>query len=123
MLQDYIQSAKNIIVYKDGEPTNIDNIQSELIDLFEGSYSTPSFVQVSQNDLSMSIQKGIWIEIEFENNITIGTTSVDKILFAIKPKYNFLTIVKFLDNKLITKCTCLNLSKNTNKIFDTINQK
>lgn len=111
---EIIQNSQEIVTYKLGKEYKINNIQNELLKLIESSYSSPSLARGSDAPLDRLLLSNIWINIKLQEKVDYMGEICDELLFAIKPKYDFLMIYKKLDGTICEKVPMVCLAKKTN---------
>lgn len=112
-----LEKANEIITLKDGKEYKINNIKKELINLCSTSYTSPSLARGSDAPLDELMKKNIWIILKFENPIDFARENCDTMIFAIKPKYDFLMIYKKLEDNICDKVPMINLSSKTDNLI------
>lgn len=120
MLRDYLNKSSEIVILSHNSEYKISGIKRELLDFLEGSYSTPSLVSAKNIPLTKLIKDGVWVNIHFTNTQSYMGSDFDTIIFAIKPKYDFLTIFRKQQATIIDKCITINLANSSEKILDYI---
>lgn len=119
MLNDIILNYKDIHVYVDNKEYTIPDIKNYLTALFESSYFTPS-VATLDNAIDLLRVKGIWIELDYGKEISIRNTPFCKLLFSIKPKYDYINLIRYDNGKYQGKCLGLTLAHKTTEIYNNI---
>jgi len=119
-MKDLVSTAK-IIVTKNSEKITI-NIKKNLIELLEGSYFTPSYVIADNDSILKAKNSGIWIEVIMDRITTFKGYTFSSLLFQLKPKYNFLTLIRKENDKYSGKCININLSNNTTELYKLISE-
>lgn len=115
-----LEHAQEIKVYNNGNVYEIPEIKTKLKELLENSYSSPSLAQGKNAPLEKITNVGVWIHLSLNNQVDYMGEMCNKILFALKPKYDFLMVYKMLDDEICNKVPMVNLATKTNKILDYI---
>lgn len=123
MFEDIFNRASEIITLKDGKEYKIEGIKEYIIDLLQGSYTSPSFANGKSAPLDEIMQKDIWIIAKFEPVTIMSEDKCDEIFFVLKPKYDFINFYKKLNGEVLNKVTLCNLAKYTNRTINYINDK
>ena len=121
MFNNLIKNSDYMCILKDGKEYTINNIKKELLALLENSYSSPSYANGKDAPLETLTKEGYWIDAKFNTPCNYLGESIDEILFAIKPKYNFLLVFKKLQDETSSKCITINLAQNTKYILEFLN--
>lgn len=119
-MKDILKKASQIKIYIDNTEIKINNIKEKLIDLLDGSYSTPSYIDIDDEDIIANRQKGIWIEITFGDTHKFNDYPFEKLLLSLKPKYNFLNLARYNDGKYDGRCLTFNLATKTTNLYKEI---
>lgn len=122
-MKELITKSKTIHINNNNQSIKIDNIKELLIELFEGSYFSPSYVTVRDSDVKRIRQNGIWIELIFGDSIEYKGYNFSSLLFQVKPKYNFVTLMRGQDDIFEGKCINVNLANNTTELYKILNLK
>lgn len=127
MLQSIIKKSNEIRITSDGTEYILNNAQSIILDLIEGSYMSPSYASGLITPFDKILKKDVWVDIKLDTPTKFLDEEIDEILFVIKPKYDFLTIFRRLNGENLDKCALINLAKYTtdslNKIKDEIQKQ
>ena len=127
MLQSIIKKSNEIRITSDGTEYILNNAQSIILDLIEGSYMSPSYASGLITPFDKILKKDVWVDIKLDTPTKFLDEEIDEILFVIKPKYDFLTIFRRLNGENLDKCAFINLAKYTtdslNKIKDEIQKQ
>ena len=121
-MKDIISKAKKIIITNDNQEYSIKYIKDSLVLMLEGSYFSPSYVSVQSKDIDIARTKGLWIEIFFHTEKKYKDYTFTKLLFQLKPKYNFVTLIRGNEN-YSGKCININLATSTTEIYKEIFDK
>ena len=118
-MKELIAKAKKIIIAYDNHEYSIKYIKDSLVSLLEGSYFSPSYVTIRTQNIDTIRSKGLWIEIFFHNEKTYKDYTFSKILFQLKPNYNFITMIRGNED-YSGKCININLATNTTQLYEEI---
>ena len=116
-----ILSNSKLIITKNGIEINL-NIKKELLELLDGSYFSPSYVIANNEEVLKAKNNGIWIEVIINGKTKFKDYSFDGLLFQLKPKYNFLTLIRKENDEYTGKCININLATNTTRLFKLITE-
>ena len=117
MLNDIILTTNKITIIKDNEQIPADDIKPELNKLLESSYFAPSYIIADEMNMQTNLKKEICIELQYNSIKEFKGNSFEKLLFVIKPKYNWLTFYRYFGGAYQGKCLNLNLSHKTNDFY------
>ena len=81
--------------------------------MIENSYFAPSYIVAEDNKVSYLTKVGYWLELKYESTEHFKDYSFDTLLIPIKPKCDWLTLYRGIDNRYDGKCLNLNLSVKT----------
>ena len=121
MLNDIISTCTHINIIFNGQIIPADDTKPEFIKLIENSYFAPSYIIADDYSMQNSMKKEISLELEFDNMKEFKGNMFNKILFVLKPKYNWLTLYRFFGGKYQGKCLNLNLGTKTTMFYKYIN--
>lgn len=114
---DIIKNSNEIVTLKEGKEYKINNIKEKLLELIESSYSSPSLAQGSIAPINSLLEKNIWINVKLDKVTEYMGEKCNELLFAIKPKYDFLMIYKKLNGIICDKVPMVNLAMKTNNFL------
>ena len=123
MFNNLIKKSDNICILKDGKEYKNNNIKNELLALLENSYSSPSYANGKEIPLDTIIKEGYWIDAKLNTPFNYLGENIDEVIFALKPKYNFLLVFKKLEGEISSKCITINLAQNTKDILEFLNKE
>ena len=116
MIKDLLQNPSNVILYYDGkECTHPD--WEKILNILDYAYVVPSFKEIEPTPKTEIIQKGIWLELDMGKEIKHDDYNFEKLLIPIKPKYTWLTCIRYYDSNYQGKCFNINLSINTTELY------
>lgn len=115
---DIVENAQDFVTLKNGKEYKINNIKDRLLEMLESSYSSPSLAQGTIAPLDSLLTSNIWINIKLPQVVEYMGEDCNELLFAIKPKYDFLMIYKKLDGKICDKVPMVNLAMKTNNFLE-----
>ena len=75
---------------------------------------------VLRDTLEEIMKKDLWVRCTLDTPTKYLDSDVDEIMFVIKPKYDFLTIFRKLNGKILDKCSLINLAKKTTNTYNII---
>lgn len=119
--EEIISNAEDIVTLKDGVEYKLNNIKEELLDTIKFSYSSPSYAIGSLAPMDILLKSGIWLIANLNNTVDYMSEECNQLIFAIKPKYDFLMIYKKNNGVICDKVPMVNLANNTNKLIKFIN--
>lgn len=119
-MREILNNLSSIEILNDNKSYNIDNIKEKLIELLDGAYSTPAFAIADHEELIKAKEKGLWIEISFDNTQNYNSYDFDKLLFSLKPKYNFINFYRMTGDEYNGKCIFFNLAYKTTDLYKEI---
>ena len=119
-MKEIIEKAQQFIITNDNTAYEIPNIKNELMSLLDGSYFSSSYATVEHNIVMQSKEKGLWLEIVFENQQNFKDYVFDRLLIQLKPKYNFLNLIRCNNEIFSGKCIFINLAKSTTEFYKKI---
>ena len=126
MLKELITSSKDVKVLYNNKYYQDNNITEFFYKTLEGGYFSPSYNYADDNMLKVTTQKGFWIEINFDKVMSFKDYTFTKLIVPIKPKCNWLTFYRCVDNVYDGKCLNLNITSTTdlyNILRSTFNEK
>lgn len=115
--EQIIDSASNIVTIKDGKEYKIENIKDAIFSILEGSYSAPSYAIGSVAPLDILVKSGTWINAKLSDTVEYLGEKCNELIFAIKPKYDFIMIYKKLDGVICDKVPMVTLAGKTNPLL------
>ncbi len=115
--EQIIRDIQDFKVINEGLEYNID-IKDELLEMLKSSYSSPSLVIGKDAPLDRLMEKDIWIIAGTSEPIEYMNEKCDTLIFAIKPKYDFLMIYKKLEGNICDKVPMVNLAGKTNNLYN-----
>lgn len=118
MFKEILNEAKNVYIINENNKIEANEILSEFSDTLCGAYFSPSYIIADNNKTLSDIEKGLWLEFEFDTEKKFKEYTFLKLLVCIKPKYNFLTFYRFVNEEYTGKCINLNLATNTTRIYN-----
>lgn len=121
MLEKVIKQADKLYILKDGNEYQLNGIKKLILDLLEGSYSSPSYWVGSSAPIDTLIKKDIWVVAKFESPIDYMGTC-DTIFFVLKKGYDFLNVIRKLDGNVLDKCVTINLACKVDYLLNFINE-
>lgn len=119
-MKDIIKKASHIAIYKENTEIKINNIKDKLVELLDGSYSTPSYISTDDEDIITNRKKGLWIEITFDQITYFNDYPFEKLLFSLKPKYNFINLARSIDGKYDGRSLSFNIATKTTNLYKEI---
>ena len=120
MLSSLLTKSNKIDIIYNNQEYIVDNIREILLELLESSYSAPSYAVGSLTPLEEIMKKDLWVRCTLDTPTKYLDSDVDEIMFVIKPKYDFLTIFRKLNGKILDKCSLINLAKKTTNTYNII---
>ena len=120
MLSSLLTKSNKIDIIYNNQEYIVDNIREILLDLLESSYSAPSYAVGSLTPLEEIMKKDLWVRCTLDTPTKYLDSDVDEIMFVIKPKYDFLTIFRKLNGKILDKCSLIKLAKKTTNTYNII---
>ncbi len=119
-LTDIMLYATNINVYKNGEKLNInmEELNTKLNSLFFKSYYMPGLSIFKPDAIEKQMQKGYYIEFEYNRIESFAGMPFKKLLVAIKPDYDGLNIIRCENDKYEGRGYYINLATYTNDFFN-----
>lgn len=120
--EQIIRNIQDFKVIRDGQEYNVD-IKEELLEMLKSSYSSPSLVIGKDAPLDRLMEKDIWIIANTSEPIEYMNEKCDTLIFAIKPKYDFLMIYKKFEGNICDKVPMVNLSGKTNNLYNYLMDK
>ena len=97
-----------------------EDIISEILDIFEESREMPS-LGVSLDDLTREeMKKGIWIQLDFEDEIVYSNMSFDSLLLKLEYNSYGLSIIRKYQGLYDGRCYYFDLSGNYNQLIEMI---
>lgn len=116
MLKDIITNSTSISIKNNTQQIKIPNIRQLLDDFFTGSYTSLSFAPTPMI-IEEQMKKGIWLDINFDTKQNYKEYDFTKLSFNLKPKYNWVTIYVWGNNKYYVKPITVNLSTPTTYLY------
>lgn len=119
-MKQILKKSNNAVVIYNNIKYSIDNCKNKFIGLLDGAYITPSYFTANHKDIVQAKQNGLWLELYFESTQDYKGLQFDGILVNIKPKYNFINLIRCQNDEYIGKCINYNLSINTTNLYNEI---
>lgn len=119
-MKQILKNSNNITITYNNTHYTIDNCKDKFIELLDNAYTTPSYIIANHNDIIRAKESGLWIELLFDKCQDYKNLRFDSILVNIKPKYNFINLIRCQDGEYSGKCINFNLSNNTTNLYNEI---
>lgn len=123
VLTDLFFKAKQYVVYYNGQKQiiSIDNISSDLKKMCEKSYFSPAF-GVSINEYTLNeLKKGLWLEMEYNEQLEFAGMPFEKLLINIQPDFYGFNIIRYNSKKGYDgRCYYLNLNNSSTKFYNSL---
>jgi hypothetical protein len=126
MLREIIESSKDVKILYNNKYYQDKTLTEFYFKTLEGSYFTPSYNYADDNMLKITTMKGFWIEINFDKVMSFKDYKFSKLIVPIKPRCNWLTFYRCVDNVYDGKCLNLSISSTTdlyNILRSTLDEK
>ncbi len=117
MIKDLLYTADTATLYKKGMATPFHDWQKVLDEILEYSYVVTSLKQVEPTTAKDITTAGIWLELNMGKMVNYEGYTFEKLLISIKPKYTWLTCIRYYDGNYQGKCFNINLSTSTNELY------
>lgn len=121
MLEKAVSKANEIYIIKNGKNYTINGLKKEVTHLLEGSYSSPSYWVGSSAPIENLLSKDTWVVLKFDTPYDY-MGECDTIFFVLKKSYDFLTIIRKLEGKVLDKCVTINLACKVDYLLNSINE-
>ena len=121
MIKDLLFRAEKATLYKNGMEKPLDNPQLLLNDILDYAYVSSSFKELEPTNAYNLTKSGIWLELDMGKLVSHEGYKFEKLLISIKPKYTWLSCMRYYDGHYQGKCFNINLSTNTTNIFKLLN--
>lgn len=122
MIKDIIYKAK-IQIFSKGKEVELPDVKNALPSLFDGAYSSHSYINGLDLNEETILAQNACVVLTFSHIVMYKEHRFEKIIFELKPKYDFLTLVPFLDGKILEKCINVNLATSTTPYYKAIVKK
>ena len=123
----YFNNAKSITVTKNDEKfcyTKGDDKFEELLSALHGvtknSRDMPAYGVSIDSDTKSALQKGTWIELQFNTTETFNEMPFDALLIEVNENYEGINIIRKNNKTYNGRCFYLNLEGNMKKLSDII---
>lgn len=118
MFNEVLTNYKKAIVYKNGESFEIPNLKKYLNELFEYAYFTSSVAIADHNTMQEQKKKGLWIELEYDEVMSFNESKFEKLLFPLKPKYDYINLYRYYSREYQGRCFGLSLGYKTTDLYN-----
>jgi len=119
MLEKIIKLG-DLHIFIDGKETAVELAKNTLCDTIADCYLAPCMAMANEDQLNIARNKGVWIEISFDELQTYKDFDFEKVLINLFPKHDFLVLHRFVDGKYQGKSITVNLLYKTTELFNLI---
>ena len=126
---DYFAMCKSITIYYDGKSQTFENgddnfnwLLGELNSIGENSHEMPAFGVSLDNETRQALKNGVWIELNFDKEISHNEMPFEKLLINVIKDYTGINLIRYSDGEYSGRCFHLNLinDKNVNDLLQAI---
>ena len=116
MLDKIIKNGE-LQVFIEGKEVDIDNANNLLLDTITDCYLAPCMAMADEEQLNIARNKGVWLEISFNELQTYKDFDFEKLLITLLPKHDFLVLHRYIDGKYQGKSITVNLLYKTTELY------
>ena len=116
MLEELIKES-NISVTIDNSQIEVPEIKEMLIQITDNHYLAPCLSMAENTQLINAKNKGVWLEISFNEIKKYKDFEFEKLLINLFPKHDFLVMHRFVDDKYQGKSITINLAYKTTTLY------
>lgn len=117
MLNEILVGFDNVKIYKDGKEYSIKGIEVYLKELFEYAYFSSSVAVADHMTMEEQKKRGLWVELEFNEERKYNESRFEKLLFPLKPKYDYINLYRFYAREYQGRCLGLSLGLKTTALY------
>lgn len=123
MLNEILVGFDNVKVYKDGKEYAIEGIEVYLHELFEYAYFASSVAIADNVTMEEQKKRGLWVELEFNEEKKYNESRFEKLLFPLKPKYDYINLYRYFEREYKGRCLGLSLGLKTTELYKFVMEK
>lgn len=117
MIKDLLMHCKSATLYINNASMPLTDWEQILDGILEYAYTAPSLKVVEPTSAHELTNNGVWIELDMGKEVSHEEYKFEKLIIPIKPKYNWLTCIRYYDGAYQGKCFNINLSTNTTQLY------
>ncbi len=118
MFNEILTSYKKVVVIKDGKEYEIKGIDAYLNRLFEYAFFTSSVAIADNTTMEIQKKKGLWVELKYDEPKTYNESKFEKLLFPLKPKYDYINLYRYYSREYQGRCFGLSLGLKTTELYN-----
>ncbi len=117
MLKEILVGFDSVKVYKDGKEHVIEGIEAYLEELFEYAYFSSSVAVADHTTMEEQKKRGLWVELSFKEERKYNESRFEKLLFPLKPKYDYINLYRYYAREYQGRCLGLSLGLKTTDLY------
>ena len=126
-IRNYFSEAKSITIIKNDEKfcyikgdDKFEEILASLLSVTKNSHDMPAFSVSLDKETKQAIQKGSWIELQFDKTKYFNEMPFDALLIQVDETYQGINIIRKNNKTYDGRCFYLNLKSNMKHISEII---
>lgn len=118
MFNEILLGYKKVVIYKDGNKYELNGIDDYLNQLFEYAYFTSSVAVADNTTMENQKKKGLWVELNYSETKAYNESKFQKLLFPLKPKYDYINLYRYFNQEYQGRCFGLSLGVKTTDLYN-----